>query len=116
MESTSKPSASVQSVLVTDLSFPVSDLNINGVELAFLKKCRSHVDNPTALEFGKPPKFDLSRLTKNYADAFTDTHGLFSGAPFVFKTGAARPKATGGPNAHPFRRELRPIGDHPMRV
>jgi len=132
MESTSKPSASVRSVLVTDLSFPASDLSIDGVELAFLKKCLSHVYNaetqpgtqsplspsstlvsPTPLEFDKP-KVDLTRLTKSYDDAYTDTHGLFSGAPFVFKTGAAWPKATGGPNAHPFRRELRPIGDHPI--
>lgn len=39
---------------------------------------------------------------------------MFGGAPFGFKTGAAWPKATGGPHAYPFRRELRPIGDHPI--
>ena len=105
-----------------------SNINIDGVELAFLKNCLSHVVNantrpgvspsstlvsPTALDLGQP-KFDQTRLTKNYSDAFTDTHGLFSGAPFVFKTGAAWPKATDGPDAQPFRRELRPVGNHPI--
>src|SRR5258706_8333764 len=128
---TSKLPASVRSVLVTDLSFPASDLDIDGVDLTFLKMCRSHVGNaetqagtqypfstsPTTLEFDfSQPEFAQirqSRLLNNYPDAFTDTHGL-SGAPFLFKTGAAWPKATGGPHAQRFRRELRPIGGHPI--
>lgn len=104
----------------------MSDLNIDGAELAFLKKCRTQAGtqsplslsstpvSPTAPEFGKP-KADQTRLTRNYPGAFTDTHGLFSGAPFIFKTGAPWPKATGGPSAQPFRRELRPITDHPIQ-
>ena len=130
MESASK-SALVRSVLVSELFPPVLDLNIDGVELAFLKTCLSHVVNartqagvrsplspsstfvsPTALDL--KPKVDQTRLTKNYPDAYTDTYGLFSGAPFVFKTGAAWPKATDGPNAQPFLRELRPISNHPI--
>jgi len=125
----------------------VSNLNIDGVEQAFLENCLSHVINartqdgvrfpplsssesfvsPTALvrfplplssSFVSPTtlnlKVDQTRLTKNYSDAYTDTYGLFCGAPFVFKTGAAWPKPIDGPNAHPFLRELRPIGNHPI--
>ncbi|KAI0294155.1 hypothetical protein BC826DRAFT_1091681 [Russula brevipes] len=68
--------------------------------------------SPTAVQFdGDKSKLDHTRLTKNYPDAFTDTHGLRSGCPFVFKTGSPWPKVTGGPN---FRRKLHPIGDHPI--
>ena len=35
---------------------------------------------------------DQTRLTKNYADAYTDTHGPRSGQGFIVKTGAAWPK------------------------
>ncbi|RPD58059.1 hypothetical protein L227DRAFT_655061 [Lentinus tigrinus ALCF2SS1-6] len=86
---------------------------------AFLEKCRSHVVSPVS----RPPavvsdrgKLELegARLTENYPDALTDTHGLLSAAPFVFKTGSPWPKATGGPDAQPFRRRLHPIGDHPI--
>ena len=56
-------------------------------------------------------KVDRTRLTKNYADAYTDTHGLRCGQGFIVKTGPAWPKAK-GPNARPFRRELRAVNGH----
>lgn len=66
----------------------------------------------TASNSGKPKdKVDQTRLTKNYADAYTDTHGLRSGQGFIVKTGPAWPKRE-GPNPRPFRRELRAVNGH----
>ena len=98
---------------------PVSVLNIDGVEQVFLKNCLSHVVNARTQAGIRSPlssssTLDQTRLTKNYSDAYTDTHGLFSRAPFIFKTGAAWPKAMDGPNAQPFLREMRPISNHPI--
>ena len=116
----------------------MSDLTIEGVPLAFLQLCQSSFENakveantqlgsplslsstlasPTASELDKPKdKVDQTRLTKNYPDAYTDTHGLLSGQPFIVKTGPAwpKPEPQDGPNAHPFRRELRPVNGHPI--
>jgi hypothetical protein len=106
-------------------------LKTDRVQKAFLENCRTHAGtletqagtlsplspsstlvSPTAVESDRDKsKLDHTRLTKNYSDAFTDTHGLRSGRPFVFKTGSPWPKATGGPNV---RRKLHPISDHPI--
>jgi hypothetical protein len=107
----------------------VSRLTIEGVPLAFLELCQSSVEvntqlgsslslsstlvSPTASVFDKPKdKANRARLTNNYPDAYTDTHGLLSGQPFIVKTGPAWPKRQGGPYAQPFRRELRPVNSH----
>ena len=96
----------------------MSDLTIEGVPLAFLQLCQSSFDNTQlGLPLDKPKdKVDQTRLTKNYPDAYTDTHGLLSGQPFIIKTGPAWPKrqAGNGPNAQPFRRKLRPVNGHPI--
>jgi len=56
---------------------------------------------------------EQSRFTKHYADAFTDTYGVVGGAPFIYKTGPAWPKRTGGPQ--PSVREMRPVAhSHPI--
>ena len=71
--------------------------------------------SPTAPKFDKPyVASGRSRLTDKYPDAFTDTYGTISGAPFVYKTGSAWPKRQGGPEAQPYIRELRPIHGHPI--
>jgi len=68
--------------------------------------------SPTASDSDKPKdRVDQLRLTKNYADAYTDTNGLHNGRGFVVKISPAWPKRE-GPNARTFRRELRPVNGH----
>jgi hypothetical protein len=102
-------------------------LIIEDVPQAFLELCKLGVEVATQLEYplsqsstlvfptasdSDKPK-DKTRLTKNYTDAYTDTHGLRSGQGFIVKTGPAWSKNE-GPNARPFRRELRPVNSHPI--
>ncbi|EJD54918.1 hypothetical protein AURDEDRAFT_110315 [Auricularia subglabra TFB-10046 SS5] len=54
-----------------------------------------------------------ARIVANYVDAFTDTHGTVSGAPFLYKTGKRWPRRE-GPEAQPFARRLFPVYDHPI--
>ncbi|KAG0127670.1 hypothetical protein HOY82DRAFT_541833 [Tuber indicum] len=109
-------------------------LSINGkIDPAFLERCldiaketvkpgnQSPVFTASALVSPAAPKFDKpdvdsarSRLTDHYPDAFTDTHGTVSGAPFVYKTGQPWPERIGGPEAQPLIRETRPVHDHPI--
>ena len=98
---------------------------IEDVPQAFLELCQSGLEfatepplsqnsalvSPTTSDPDKPQ--DKTRLTKNYTDAYTDTHGLHSGQGFIIKTGPAWPKSE-GPNARPVRRELRPVNGHPI--
>ncbi len=53
-----------------------------------------------------------SRLTDYYPNAFSDTYGTVSGAPFVYKTGRPWPQSTGGPEIYPSLRETRPVHNH----
>ncbi|CAA7264007.1 unnamed protein product [Cyclocybe aegerita] len=65
--------------------------------------------------FDKPDVVsERSRLTDNYPDAFTDTYGTVSGAPFIYKTGPAWPKRERGLEAQPYIREIRPVHNHPI--
>lgn len=101
---------------------------IPGVPQAFLDLCKLNVEvpikpeshlsrsstlySPTAPDFDKlKDKVDHARLTKNYADAYTDNHGLRCDQGFIVKTGPAWPKPS-APNARPFRRELRAVNGH----
>jgi hypothetical protein len=97
-------------------------LTIKDVPQAFLELCLapqldwppapSSLASPNSSNSDKPEdKVDQTRLTKNYADAYTDTHGLRSGQGFIVKTGPAWPKPE-GLNARPFRRELRAVNGH----
>ena len=97
-------------IMTSELAFPVSDFDISGVKLPFLRKCLSHAETQIPL-FASSIQAD-TRLTENYSDAFIDTHGLSSVAPFIFKTGPAWPKSM---DSYPLRRELRPISNHPIQ-
>jgi len=104
----------------------VSLTKIGNIDPVFLERCL-HIAKETVKPGGRSPvsptvpKFDKpsldsarSRLTDYYPDAFTDTYGTVSGAPFVYKTGPAWPKREGGPEAQPFIRETRPVHNHPI--
>jgi len=87
------------------------------IDPSFLKHCLSLTEDVAKPDihsrFHKPyVGSERTRLTDKYPDAFTDTYGTISGAPFVYKTGSAWPKRQGGPEAQPYIRELRPIHGH----
>ena len=101
---------------VTDRSFPVPS-SIANVDPSFLEQCLSIAEDAAKPDIHSPISklyvdSERSRLTDKYPDAFTDTYGTISGAPFVYKTGPAWPKRQGGPAARPYIRELRPTHGH----
>ena len=91
----------------------------SNIDPVFLERCLD-IANQSLVSLAAPtfdkPNVDSarSRLTDHYPDAFTDTHGTVSGAPFVYKTGQPWPKRIGGPEAQPLIRETRPVHDHPI--
>ena len=99
---------------------------IDGVPQDFLELCKSYPEVPQIFSPLSPSSalpllsvsgpvqsmaIDRTRLIKNYADAYTDTHGLHSGQGFIFKTGPAWPRRK-GLDTRPFWRELRAVNGH----
>ncbi|EJD38179.1 hypothetical protein AURDEDRAFT_187843 [Auricularia subglabra TFB-10046 SS5] len=61
---------------------PPVPLNIDGVSATFLEKCWSQFDRPGIKAAPRTVEGDPACLTNHYPDAFSDTHGLSTRAPF----------------------------------